>query len=89
MKLQTYSQNVVNKALNMELKLIRDNDYLILYHAPATHSENQFYKINYNKLRDEINCECQKFKFSRKCSHSLKALQLIKGTDWMFNNIKL
>ena len=84
-----YSQNVVNKALSMQLKLIRDNEKYVVYHAPATHSEFKHYKVIYNKKFKEISCECQEFKHKGKCSHSLRALQLINGSNWLFNNLQL
>lgn len=80
-----YSNNVIDKALNMKVEVLKETETFIILLAPTKHSENQFYRITYNKNRDEFNCECQEFKFKRKCSHSLKAVRLIKGYDefWM------
>lgn len=84
-----YSVNVINKSLTLELDKVRENEDIILYHVKATHSDKYIYKISYNKHRDEINCECQMFQYTRKCSHSLKALKIIKGDKWFWENIKI
>lgn len=82
-----YSLNVINKSLNLRLKKIRENDKIIIYHCPSDSIEDSVYKIIYDKNFDEINCECQEFKFKRKCSHSLAALHLIKGNEWFWKEV--
>lgn len=89
MKKQTHTFNVVRKALQLELKQIKDNLRFIVWHCNATHSQNHIYRIIYNKDFDEMNCDCQAFKYRGKCSHTLKAWRLITPQEEFYNNIEI
>lgn len=80
-----YSLNVIKKSIDLKLKFHKETDEFIIYLSPAISSNNDYYRVTYNKLRDEFNCDCQKFKFSRKCSHSLKAIREVKGNEAFWN----